>query len=402
MPMLTPYPMFDADMHFAGEGDAYLRYIDPKFRDRTIRVVRDKDGNRVQMAEDRVLQTYRPDEYSGKRTPGNLGEWLKASQEARERGDAIVKEDDSQQSAEGEAVAEGRDDRIAQLDEQGVEACIIYGAILTEGWLHDPDTIYASLWAWNRWCVEEWSYAYKDRIIIPAPISLLDVDKAVELLDYALEHGARSIFLRPGPFAGRSPSDPHFDPFWARVNEAGLVTTFHITFAGPEYHDMRSKEWGQQLFESFYTQSAWQWTFCYGEQSIMETIAALIYDNLFGRVPNIKVITSELGCEWGPPLTIRMDKMRGMARNGPWIGGQLKERPSAIFKRHVRMQAYPQDDVVGVVERLGPEVVLAGSDFPHAEGLAEPTEFGEKVKELPLEQQRLILRDNGLQMFGLA
>jgi hypothetical protein len=47
-------------------------------------------------------------------------------------------------------------------------------------------------------------------------------------------------------------------------------------------------------------------------------------------------------------------------------------------------------------------VVLAGSDFPHAEGLAEPTEFGEQVKELPLDQQRLILRDNGLQMFGLS
>ncbi len=401
MPMLTPYPIFDADMHFHEPEDSHTRHIDPKFKDKTLRWVSDGKGNRVQMVGDRVLQVYSAKEIAATRNrkPGNLGEWLAKMSEA---GEDEVSEEEAERVLDEAMLPEDRDSRIAQLDEQGVEACVIYGAILSEGNLFDVDTLYATLWAWNRWVVEDWGYAYKDRIIIPAPISLEDVDRACELLDWAIEHDARSIFLRPGPFGGRSPGDPHFDPFWARVNEAGLVATYHITFAGPKYHELRSKEWGQPPFGGFYTQSAWQWTFCYGEQSIMETIAALIYDNLFGRFPNIKVITSELGCEWGPPLTIRMDKMRGMARNGPWIGGQLKERPSAIFKRHVRMQAYPQDDVVGVVERLGPEVVLAGSDFPHAEGLAEPTEFGEKVKELPLEQQRLILRDNGLQMFGLS
>ena len=319
-----------------------------------------------------------------------------------EAGEEELSDEEARRIAYAPWPHEDRDSRIAQLDEQGVEACIIYGAVLTEAYLFDMDTLYATLWAWNRWVLEEWGYAYKNRIIIPAPISLEDVDKACELLDWALKQDARAVFLRPGPIGGRSPADPYFDPFWSRLNEAGTVVTYHITLAGPKYHELRSKEWGQPLFSGFFAQTAWQWTFCYSEQPIMETIAALIYDNLFGRFPNLKVITSELGCEWGPPLTIRMDKMRGMARNGPWIGGQLKERPSAIFKRHVRMQAYPQDDVVGVVERLGPEVVLAGSDFPHAEGLAEPTEFGEKVNELPLDQQRLILRDNAMGIFGLA
>ncbi len=40
-----------------------------------------------------------------------------------------------------------------------------------------------------------------------------------------------------------------------------------------------------------------------------------------------------------------MDKSRGMGRNGPWIGGKLTERPSAIFRRHVRVVPYPEDDI---------------------------------------------------------
>ncbi len=36
-----------------------------------------------------------------------------------------------------------------------------------------------------------------------------------------------------------------------------------------------------------------------------------------------------------------------------------------------------------------------GSDFPHAEGLAEPIRFVDELKDFDAEQTRLIMRDNG-------
>ena len=99
--------------------------------------------------------------------------------------------------------------------------------------------------------------------------------------------------------------------------------------------------------------SAWQWQNTYGERPITDTLSALIFDNLFGRFPNIKVLVSEFGAEWVPHFIRHMDKSRGMGRNGRWLGGQLPERPSAIFKKHVRVVPYPEDDTVGLVERLG-------------------------------------------------
>ena len=43
---------------------------------------------------------------------------------------------------------------------------------------------------------------------------------------------------------------------------------------------------------------------------------------------------------------------------------------------------------------LGADRVLAGSDYPHPEGLAEPWEFAEELDGLDETQQSLIMRDN--------
>jgi predicted TIM-barrel fold metal-dependent hydrolase len=40
-----------------------------------------------------------------------------------------------------------------------------------------------------------------------------------------------------------------------------------------------------------------------------------------------------------------------------------------------------------------------GSDYPHAEGLADPAEFKQLLDPLPENVQRAILRDNAEQLF---
>jgi predicted TIM-barrel fold metal-dependent hydrolase len=75
----------------------------------------------------------------------------------------------------------------------------------------------------------------------------------------------------------------------------------------------------------------------------------------------------------------------------------LKERPSAIFRRHVRVTPYPEDDVAKIVADLGQsDSIVMGSDFPHGEGFARPADFAELVQDLPPEDQEKILRENAL------
>jgi predicted TIM-barrel fold metal-dependent hydrolase len=160
--------------------------------------------------------------------------------------------------------------------------------------------------------------------------------------------------------------------------------------------------WGWGLVPPFRF-SAWQWQNTYGERPITDTLSALIFDNLFGRYPNIRVLVSEFGAEWVPHFIRHMDKSRGMGRNGPWLGGQLKERPSRVFREHVRVVPYPEDDTVELAGRLGgTECLVMGSDWPHAEGLREPADFYAKVEALGDDARRAFLRDNGLKLLSVA
>ena len=65
-------------------------------------------------------------------------------------------------------------------------------------------------------------------------LTLSDVDQAVEELEWCLERGARIVSIRNGPAftpdGTKSPADPMFDPFWARVGEAGVVVAPHAGF----------------------------------------------------------------------------------------------------------------------------------------------------------------------------
>ena len=85
-----------------------------------------------------------------------------------------------------------------------------------------------------------------------------------------------------------------------------------------------------------------------------------------------------------------------MGRNGPWIGGQLKDRPSAIFKQHVRVAPYPEDDIPRLVDELDGDdrVLVFGSDFPHAEGVVSPADFEQLLDPLPVDTRRRIMREN--------
>ena len=208
------------------------------------------------------------------------------------------------------------------------------------------------------------------------------------------------LSLRPGPAFGRSPADPYFDPVWSRIEEAGCVVAFHIGESG--YNEMMSVHFGEEPNPSSHLQSAFQWSCCYGDRPIMDTFASLIFGNLFGRFPGLRVASVENGSLFVPYLMRVMDKMGGMGRNGPWPGGRIREKPSAILKRHVFVSPYHEEDIVSLVQEIGVSQVLFGSDFPHPEGLAEPRHFLKEIDALDPSDIRRIMRDNTRQLLGMA
>jgi predicted TIM-barrel fold metal-dependent hydrolase len=366
---------------------------DHPFRQRTLRAEKDASGEWSMFLDDRPY-LYTAAKYERTDPPGSLSDRL------HQKGD--VSWEDAMSASNMLPAYKNRDARLALMDEQGLAAAILLPttAVCVEHSIrHDTPLTYATLRAFNRWLEDDWGYAYRNRIFAIPLLSLLDVDMAVEELERVLREGARAIHLKPGPVGGRSPADPHFDPFWERVNEARAPVAFHISDAG--YNELYSIDWGEDASPPVRRQSAFQWCMFHGDRPIMDTLAALVFHNLFDRYPNIKVMSIENGSGWVEYLVRNMDKKKGMGRYGRWIGGRPKGRLSDIFRRHVFVTPYPEDDVPGFVEFLGADNVLFGSDYPHPEGLKSPLDFTSLLDGVPAAQVRKIMSENVSKLLGV-
>jgi predicted TIM-barrel fold metal-dependent hydrolase len=390
------YGIFDCDTHCYETRDAFTRYLPKELHDRAVTPVRNANGEEVILAGARVAR-FNSEQGLGfdlAYKPGTLKDMLKQM--------ASGNPDEAYQPEPMRPEFLEREPRLRLLEQQGVERCVLFPAgmaLSAEHYVVDTEALYANLHAFNRWFDETWGFDYEDRLFATAILSLRDLDRAVELTDFVLERGARVVLLPTGPAYGRSPGDPYFDPVWARLNEAQVTVAFHVQPFW--YFDAISPAWGHDPDPSAWRMSAWQWNNIYGERPVEDTLSAIIFDNVFGRHPDLMCLVAEHGAEWTPHFVRHMDKSRGMGRNGPWIGGKLTERPSTIFQRHVRVTPYPEDDIPWIADNLGQtDSLVMGSDFPHAEGLAEPADFAKLLDPLDAATQRRIMRDNADALFS--
>ena len=390
---MTPlgFGIWDGDNHYYEPRDAFTRYIEPRYRGRAVRVVDTADGRPQIWIGDREFHFLDDTFASFEKTvrPGSLREFLKSL------GSDRLVEPESVEIPMDPAF-QNRDARLARMDEQGVEAAFLFPTlgVCVEHFLRDDvELSYANLRAFNRWLDETWGFAWKGRIFASPVISLVDADEALRDLEDVLAKGARLINVRTGPAGGRSPADPVFDRVWSLANEAKLAIAYHVGEAG--YNELMSTHWGEAANPASHHQSAFQWVCMYGDRPIMDTITALIMGNFFGRYPNVKILSVENGSLWVPYLLKAMDKMKGMGRNGPWIGGRVHGRASEIFKQHVWVNPYHEEDHKALADLIGVDHVVFGSDYPHAECVPHPEEFIAGIqKQFPANDVVKLMREN--------
>jgi predicted TIM-barrel fold metal-dependent hydrolase len=137
---------------------------------------------------------------------------------------------------------------------------------------------------------------------------------------------------------------------------------------------------------------AFQWFSYWGDRPIMETVAAMVFDNLFTRFPALRVGIIEHGAVWAPYALRKMDHafmMQKATRNG-----KLPQRPSDVVREHFVIAPYPEERINRILEVLPPSSLVFGSDFPHPEGLPDPVTYVRELADLSEEDQRKIMSTN--------
>jgi predicted TIM-barrel fold metal-dependent hydrolase len=383
--------MNDADNHYYEPDDCFTRHIEPEFKERTVWIDRKEPGKPARMyvgsERCRFFSVGAGDSVG---PPGIMKDFL--------RGQSDEGGSPSLNPVFALDVPEyvDRKARLAKMDAQGVERTLMLptmgvgvGVQLAEP--AHREVLYPSLRAFNRWLEEDWGY--DDGRIYGAPmIALEDLEQATAELDRLIALGARFVCIMAGPVNGRSPGEPDFDPFWARCEEAGVNVVFHIgaTSVQPAYN----QAWGLRPVPPSHRNSVLEYMLSFTERPVVDTLSALVADNVFGRFPALRVLSVEYGASWVAPLKKKLHHVGRLYSKDLWRFGAPPDGTDSVFERNLFVSPFFEDDVVALAGVIGASQVLAGSDYPHPEGLAEPREFADEVEGLPADQVQAIMHGN--------
>ena len=390
---MTPidFEPFDADNHYYEALDAFTRHLDPKLGSRVIEWAQ-INGRSYHVIGGRVNRAVVNPTFDPVAKPGALFEHFRGltSQPAAE----LLRDRDSIRPEYRD-----RDARLAVMDEQGIGQAWLFptlGVMYEEPLRHDPEAVMHLVRAFNRWILDDWGFHYRGRLYAAPYISLADPQAAVAELEWAVDNGARIICMRPAAPTTRDgrfpPGDRYFDAFWARVDEIGITTVLHAGDSGTAsngYFDERADA------RDVYAPRPSVRMFAM-ERAITDFVASLIFDKLFTRFPGVRIASIENGSNYVPDL------LRVLRFSGKKFHDHYGEDPVQTFLRHVWVNPFGEDDVGRLVELVGADRVLFGSDWPHIEGLRQPLDYLPEVEQFSPSDRRLIMRDNAAGLTELA
>lgn len=348
--------MLDVDQHLFEPRTAWLDYIDPAFRDDALRIEDDVHGwpwlcwREIQLSPVEVQHPGCPTELGQARLAMTRGEPAPARYE-----DLLPPEYGS-----GPA-------RLQFLDQSGVDRCVLFpnfGLLWERALNNDVPTLCANMTAFNRWMASEVADS-NGRLFGVGHISLLDPGWAVREIKELADNGLRLAMMAPSPVNGKPLSDVSLDPVWAAFCDWGVSPVFHVgNFEGPldpAWHE-GDPDAGDQLLNSVML-----WV------APAVALSNMILHGTLERFPGLRIGVVELTAGWVPSFLVQIDGASDFyaARHGGPMRA-LELRPSDYFRRQVKVAALPYERPDRLIRLAGQEIFMFGSDWPHAEGVADP------------------------------
>ncbi|MCT9083281.1 amidohydrolase family protein [Streptomyces fulvoviolaceus] len=379
-----PYPLFDADNHLYETEEALTRHL-PKEYAGAIEYVQVRGRTKIAILGQ--ISEYIPNPtFEVVARPGAMEEYFRVGNP----------DGKSRREIFGEAMRSipafrEPGPRLELLDELGVQRTLMFptlASLIEERMRHHPELIHAVIHSLNEWLYETWSFNYKERIFTTPVITLPIVEKAIAELNWAVERGAKAILVRPAPVPGyggsRSFALEEFDPFWKRVVETGVLVAMHSSDSGYSKYanDWEGNSAEMLPFKSNAFRQVNEW------RPIQDAVAAWVCHGALFRFPELKIALIENGSSWVAPL---LDQLADVHKKMP---EQFLGDPVQAVKNSIHVSPFYEENLNDLVDLIGVDRVLFGSDYPHPEGLAQPTSYVNAIQGLSETDQAKIMGGN--------
>jgi predicted TIM-barrel fold metal-dependent hydrolase len=193
----------------------------------------------------------------------------------------------------------------------------------------------------------------------------------------------------------RSFALPEFDPFWKVVEESGVLVGMHASDDGFQRYLNDWEGSGSEFLPFKGMNSAFFHLVHNDYRSIKDTVASIVGHGLATRFPRLRFMPVENGSAWVRPLLENFKKVYAVSP------GLFDEDPLVTMKRSVYVHPFHEEDVLGLVEAVGADSIVFGSDYPHPEGMFDPITWVDELETLPADDQRAIMGGNLARLMGV-
>ena len=378
--------IFDADTHEQPSAETLEPYLDPKVRD----VVPDLDEHKTPIKIGRAGEVRQPPYRHFYRFGRGEG-W--GSGKPRILGEAAPRDDADRhfQQFMGSKfpTEDGGDDRadyrLKDMDEEGqdVQMMVPGGASGHK----NPEVEIELLRAAHRH-LDDYCSADPHRLKSLIMVTARCVDESVK----EIKRWARSpwaVGIQPF-FPVDYPLDhPDMNPIWQAAAEENLTVVHHSFASGyPGYRDL----WDNPFIGRT---ASHPW-------GAMRAVASFFGSGIMDRYPTIKMAVLESGFGWLPFWAKRMDDQviyMGTVAEG------LKRKPSEYMTSgqfFCSIVLHEGPEMVRMVsELLGDNILMFGSDYPHAESrFPDSVDIVQGWKDLPKPVMQKLMWDNAVRCFG--
>ncbi len=266
--------------------------------------------------------------------------------------------------------------------------------------LDDPAELEAGCRTLNKALAE---FCQKDERLHPVgylPLSL-GPEKSLELFHAGRDAGCYSYIVptnQPDDEA-ISYTHPDYDPVWAAFAEAGIPFACHVAGNG-DYQPVSPSFKNNGRSEVVLGGDAPA-----GELGLMTIgnsqqlfFAAMIFDGVFDRHPDLVGISMEHGAFWLPGWLKSLDFIENMTKRRR----EYQRSPSEVARQQIKVSPFAGEPVGWIMENVGREMLVYASDYPHPEGSGNPiSKFEASMPNCSEEDMHAFYYGNMAQVMGL-
>tara|TARA_Y100000994_G_scaffold80778_1_gene66607 strand:- start:50 stop:1216 length:1167 start_codon:yes stop_codon:yes gene_type:complete len=228
-------------------------------------------------------------------------------------------------------------------------------------------------------------------------------DIALKFLKQAIKDSFSVIMIDTiAPLGAKASTHPDFDKVWREIEANDIAITLHVG---------ADNSWDPVPL-SFYNNGgsvpahkegdAPRDALAYMGISYCAELflASMIFDGVFKRFPDLRVGVVELGASWIISWMKHLDQSFRAFRRLQDLS-QVELLPSEYVQKHIKVTAFPGEDIGWLLNNGAADLMMFASDYPHHEGTDDPIKrFEQTMSDVSEENKTKFYSENFKTLLG--